>query len=98
MNSCYSEGFKFYRYGGLLFNHFYENRRTQLIQLLDAIRDGDVFAFDTIVDQMESDTELETDYQSFIDAQLAISWPSATSFRIPRLRFLDWLPCRRISQ
>ena len=45
VNSCYSEGFKFYRYGGLLFNHFYDNRRTELIQLLEVIRTGDVFAF-----------------------------------------------------
>lgn len=90
VNSCYSEGFKFYRYGGLLFNHFYDNRRTELIQLLEVIRTGDVFAFDTIVDDMESDTDLETEYQSFIDEQLTISdqlQDPSTSF--PRLASLQ---------
>ena len=44
--SCYSDGFKFYRYGSLFFNFMHQQRRIPLLELLDEIRHGNTAGYD----------------------------------------------------
>ncbi len=69
LGSCYSSGFKFYRYSNMLFAYLYENERDRLAELLETIRDDDLDGFEAWMIDAETDTGLEGLYQSFMDEQ-----------------------------
>ena len=89
MSSCYSDGFKFYRYAGLYFNYLHQHRRGLLLNLIEAIRNSDVIAYDSETAALSDDVEMERNYQSFIDEQVAriddLSDPSTSFPRLPAL-------------
>ena len=70
-NSCYWDGWDFYTYGGLFFNFAHEQRRTELLALLDEVRSGDTTAYDTRIKKWKDDTTLADDYDAFLDTQVS---------------------------
>jgi microbial collagenase len=87
MGACYSYGFKFYRYAGLLFDFLAGERPDTLATLFDTVRTNDIAGFDEAVADLAASATAETDYQGYLDARIAeldnLSNPS-TSFPLPR--------------
>ncbi|WP_061248747.1 collagenase ColA [Leptospira alstonii] len=60
--------FKFYRYAGNFFHYLYTYKKDTLRDLIRALRDSNIQAFDSLVAQMSQDTSLNTSYQSYLDS------------------------------
>ncbi len=76
---------RFYDYGALLFSFLYQQRRTQLLELLDLVRTGDEPAYQNLMRTWAEDTQLAADYSTFLDEQVAgrrqlVDPPITTSF------------------
>ena len=71
---CYSSfGFKehLYNYSSLFFHFMYEQRRSQLLELIDLVRNGYTSSFLGLIDTWAKDTQLAADYSAFVDEQVA---------------------------
>ena len=71
---CYSNiGFdnNLYNYSSLFFHFMYEQRRTQLLELIDLVRNGDTSSSLDLIDTWAKDTQLAADYSAFVDEQVA---------------------------
>ncbi len=87
-------GGRFYDYAGLFFHFMHQQRRTELFELLDVVRGGDVSAYHALIATWAGDAQLAADYAAFLDVQVdnfAFAWsepppPITTSF--PRLEAL----------
>ncbi|WP_249262246.1 collagenase ColA [Leptospira alexanderi] len=60
--------FKFYRYAGNFFQYLYTYKKDVLRDLIRALRDSNIPAFDTLVTQMSQDASLNTSYQSYLSS------------------------------
>ena len=72
--SCYSSiGFNddLYNYSSLFFHFMYQQRRTQLLDLIDLVRSGDTSSSLGLIDTWAKDPQLATDYSAFVDEQVA---------------------------
>ena len=87
-NSTYSAeigGARFYYYAGLFFHFMHQQRRTQLLELFDLVREGNRSAYDDLVAAWAEDTHLAEEYALFLGVHrqdFDWSWepPTATSF------------------
>lgn len=88
--SCYSDGFKFYRYGSLFFNFMHQQRRTSLLALLDEVRNGNTTSYDALIASWTADSQMAFEYDAFLDEQVALLgqlinpttsflWPAAST-------------------
>ena len=71
---CYSNiGFdnNLYNYSSLFFHFMYEQRRTQLLELIDLVRNDDTRSSLDLIDTWAKDTQLAADYSAFVDEQVA---------------------------
>ena len=71
---CYSNfGFRThdYNYSSLFFHFMHQKRRTQLLELIDMVRSGDVSAYNSLMATWARDTQLAADYSAFVDEQVA---------------------------
>ena len=71
---CYSSiGFNddLYNYSSLFFHFMYQQRRTQLLELIDLVRSGDTSSSLGLIDTWARDTQLAADYSAFVDEQVA---------------------------
>ncbi len=66
--SGYNGGFKFYRYGSLLVDFLNKHHKTTLTNIFNAVRNNDVVAYDELISAMATDTELESEYQQYLNA------------------------------
>ncbi len=81
-------GGRFYYYAGLFFHFMHQQRRTELFELLDVVRDGDASAYHALIATWAGDAQLAADYAAFLDVQVdnfAFAWsepppPITTSF------------------
>ncbi|WP_061221823.1 collagenase ColA [Leptospira weilii] len=60
--------FKFYRYAGNFFQYLYTYKKDVLRDLIRALRDSNIAAFDSLVTQMSQDMSLNTSYQSYLNS------------------------------
>ena len=68
------EGFEsglFYYYADLFFHFMHQQRRTELLELLDLVRSGDRAAYDALIAAWTEDTQVAADYDAFLDEQVA---------------------------
>ena len=84
-------GSRFYFYSGLFFSFLHRERRTQLFELFDIVRDGDQAAYNALTVAWAADTQLAANFTAFLDAEAAtFEWstepPATTAF--PRLEAL----------
>ena len=70
--SCYSDGFKFYRYASLFFNFMHQQRRTSLLALLDEVHSGKTKGYDTLIASWTADSQMAFEYDAFLDEQVAL--------------------------
>ena len=63
--------FTFYRYAGVYFEFLEEQRPDLLVALFDAMLGNDIVILDALYAAMANDAQLQVDYDSFIDAQIA---------------------------
>ena len=63
--------FTFYRYAGVYFEFLEEQRPDLLVALFDAMLGNDIVVLDALYAAMAGDAQLQVDYDSFIDAQIA---------------------------
>ena len=98
LSACYSDGFGFYPYSGMLFSYLHQLRRTTLLELVDLVIAADVADFDSYIEALAGDAELEDDYQSFLDRQGALvadlgdpstSFPDLRSLRTDRVSEIE---------
>ncbi|MDE2737820.1 MAG: collagenase [Gemmatimonadota bacterium] len=71
---CYSNfGFRThdYNYSSLFFHFMHQKRRTQLLELVDMVRNGDASAYNSLIATWAGDTQLAADYSAFVDEQVA---------------------------
>ncbi|MDE2808222.1 MAG: collagenase, partial [Gemmatimonadota bacterium] len=82
-NSRYSGdlgGGHFYYYADLFFHFMHQQRRTQLLELFDLLRNGDYAAYDTRVRNWAADSQLTADFDAFLDEQIAnVSWGTGSA-------------------
>ncbi|NVJ61580.1 MAG: collagenase [Gammaproteobacteria bacterium] len=71
VNSGYSGGFKFYRYGALLVDFLNKHHNEKITSIFDAIRNNNVDSFDALIDSIANSSELEAEFQVFIDDAIA---------------------------
>jgi hypothetical protein len=64
--------FTFYRYAGVYFEFLEEQRPDLLVALFDAMLGNDIVVLDALYALMANDPQLQVDYDSFIDAQIAL--------------------------
>ncbi len=64
--------FTFYRYAGVYFEFLEEQRPDLLVALFDAMLGNDIVVLDALYSLMANDPQLQVDYDSFIDAQIAL--------------------------
>ena len=70
--SCYSDGFKFYRYASLFFNFMHQQRRTSVLALLDEVRSGNTRGYDALIARWTDDSQMAFEYDAFLDEQVAL--------------------------
>ena len=70
--SCYSDGFKFYRYASLFFNFMHQQRRTSLLALLDEVGNGNTAGYDALIESWAADSQIAFEYDAFLDEQVAL--------------------------
>ena len=71
---CYSSiGFNddLYNYSSLFFHFMYQQRRTQLLELIDLVHNGNTSSSLNLIDTWAKDTRLAADYSAFVDEQMA---------------------------
>ena len=71
---CYSGiGFNddLYNYSSLFFHFMYQQRRSQLLELIDLVRSDDTSSSLDLIDTWAKDTQLAADYSAFVDEQVA---------------------------
>ncbi len=71
---CYgSFGFKVhdYNYSSLFFHFLYQQRRTQLLELIGLVRSSDIKTYLHLIDTWAEDRQLAVDYSAFVDEQIA---------------------------
>ena len=61
----------FYNYAGLFFQFMHQQRRTQLLELLDLVRSGDHAAYAAQVRTWAADSQLAANFDTFLDEQIA---------------------------
>ena len=61
----------FYHYANLFFHFMHQQRRTELLELLDSVRSGDRAAYDALIADWTEDTQLAADYDAFLGEQVA---------------------------
>ena len=77
----------FYYYADLFFHFLHQQRRTQLLELFDLLRNGDVRAYNDRIRTWASDSQLAADFDAFLDEQVAnIVW------RLRDRPFFTYLP------
>ena len=60
-----------YNFSHLFFHLMHQQRRTQLLELLDLVRGGDFFAYKGLIETWAKDARLAADFDSFLDEQVA---------------------------
>ena len=63
-------GGRFYNYAGLFFQFMHQQRRTQLLELLDLLRNGDIGAYQALIATYGEDAQLNDEYSAFLDVLL----------------------------
>ena len=77
-------GGRFYTYAGLFFHFMHQQRRTQLLELLDLVRGGDREAYNTLLAAWAEDARLGADYAAFIAAEFHdLDWSEGFSITTP---------------
>ncbi len=66
-SASYNDGFKFYRYGNALFSYWYENDMSTMRQIIDLIRQDDISGYLALIEQLQSDNNLQTNYTNYLD-------------------------------
>lgn len=63
--------FQFYRYSGNFFHYLFTYKKDTLNNLISALRDNNIVAFDAIVSQMSQDSALNASFQSYLNGLVA---------------------------
>ncbi|MCG8475919.1 MAG: collagenase, partial [Cytophagales bacterium] len=67
LNSNYNNGFKFYRYGNMLWQYWYENDRAKFKQFSDLTRAENIQGYDNLISQLKSSSALQSNYQNYLE-------------------------------
>ena len=82
--STYQSGFKFYRYSNLLIDYLIENQDWTVRSLMECMYVNDIDCYDSIVEQLLLQPDIEQDYQSHIDDALLL----LSSYGPPEVEFI----------
>lgn len=72
LNADYNNGFKFYRYGNMLWSYWFKNDMATAKQLIDYVRSSDITGFDTKINQLKSSSTLQTNYTNYLNNEVII--------------------------
>ena len=61
----------YYNFSHLFFRFMHQQRRTELLELLDLVRSGDYSDYQRLIETWGKDAQLAADYNSFLDEQVA---------------------------
>ncbi|MBE7685236.1 PKD domain-containing protein [Tenacibaculum piscium] len=67
LNASYAGGFKFYRYGNMLWSYWFKNDINTARKLINLVRADDIAAFDTEINRLESSWRLESDFKNYLN-------------------------------
>ncbi|MFZ3575798.1 collagenase [Tenacibaculum finnmarkense] len=67
LNASYAGGFKFYRYGNMLWSYWFKNDINTARKLINLVRADDVAGFDTEINRLESDYTLQANYLNYLN-------------------------------
>ncbi|GIF94131.1 hypothetical protein Cch02nite_75750 [Catellatospora chokoriensis] len=72
LRSTYESDAKYYRYSALLFNYWYANDPLTLLDIVELVRAGEPEAFLERIEGLAVDPGLESNYQAYLDGQIAL--------------------------
>ncbi|MCD8406081.1 collagenase [Tenacibaculum dicentrarchi] len=67
LNASYAGGFKFYRYGNMLWSYWFKNDINTARKLINLVRADDITAFDTEINRLESSWQLERNFLAYLN-------------------------------
>ncbi|MCR9251695.1 MAG: GEVED domain-containing protein [bacterium] len=82
IGATYDDGFKFYRYGCLLWSYWYDNDRDFYQNIFDLVISDDLEGYDLLLETLKSDENLQNVYNKYIDQNIADdnSWQPITEW------------------
>ena len=60
LSASYAEGFKFYRYGNILWSYWFKYDMATAQQLINFVKNDDIQGFDDRISQLKQDQTLQT--------------------------------------
>lgn len=71
IGSTYNDGFKFYRYGSLLWSYWYDYNRDFYKYIFDLVISEDLEGYDLLLESLKSEESLQNAYNQYIDQSIA---------------------------
>lgn len=72
LNANYDQGFKFYRYGNMLWAYWFKYDMSTARELATYTRSGNISAFDTRINQLKSSSALQSAFTNFLNNEVIV--------------------------
>lgn len=72
LSADYNNGFKFYRYGNMLWSYWFKNDMATAKQLVNYVKASNITGFDTRINQLKSSSALQTSYTNYLNNEVII--------------------------
>ncbi len=70
VGASYDGGFKFYRYGGVLWSYWYEKEREFYNEILDLVINDDLTGYVQLLESLKNDEHLQQSYTEYLDEMI----------------------------
>ena len=67
LSASYAGGFKFYRYGNILWSYWFKYDMATARQLINFVKNDDIQGFDDRISQLKQDQALQTNYTNYLN-------------------------------
>ncbi len=67
LSADYNNGFKFYRYGNMLWSHWFKNDMATAKELVRLVRADDVAGYDAKINQLKANSALQTSFVNYLN-------------------------------
>jgi hypothetical protein len=67
LSADYNNGFKFYRYGNMLWSYWFKNDMTTAKEIVNLVRADNISGYDAKINQLKSNSGLQTAYTNYLN-------------------------------
>ncbi|CAM1333484.1 collagenase [Tenacibaculum aestuariivivum] len=72
LSADYNNGFKFYRYGNMLWSYWFNNDITTARQLINLVRADDISGYDAKINQLKANSSLQTNFTNYLNNEVIL--------------------------